>query len=258
LKKLGNEAEELVYKFCVVNRHQLIFEHLLPSGAIPKEGLTVKHIVTGEDVHLSSYVLAAFLITTVADFIDQKFAWQDYLHGTQDGKMTYTDGDPGYLWPSEGKPGLWVNWSIVVATIIKKSNIENIVIPPLFNHFEGQITEVSEIQARNLYWEVITNYSHSSKAPEATEILENICRLNRYIAEPHALLGQLYIQKNEWEKAEKHVNEALKLFQLWGTNWDKHMSWTGWVAWTRVLAHSIKEKTWPKTSHGIISLGLVK
>jgi len=76
-EKLGIEAEELIYLFCVVNRHQLIFDVLLPSGVIPKEGITVKHIITGEDVFLSSYVLTVFVITTVADFDDQRYSWQD-------------------------------------------------------------------------------------------------------------------------------------------------------------------------------------
>jgi tetratricopeptide (TPR) repeat protein len=230
---------------------------LLPAGEIPKAGITVKHIITGEDVFLSAYIIAVFLITTVADFVDQRFSWQDQLFGNDDAKMRFTDADPGYLWPGDGKPGLWVNWSIQLAKMVKQANIPNIVIPPLFELFQEPFPKENEIKSRDLYWEIINSYCQSSKSNEAIEILSQVCQLNNFIAEPHALLAQLFIQKKEFEKAEIHASKALKLLEYWGTSWDKHMSWEGWIAWVRVLLTNIKEKKWPTTSHGIISLGLV-
>ncbi|XP_044957755.1 uncharacterized protein LOC123408776 [Hordeum vulgare subsp. vulgare] len=110
---IGDEAERLVHLFCVVPRHQLVHDDLLfhyddgdlaadlarseesvldarcgvfdedelwqrkIQRLLPADGITVKHIRTGEDVALSRRVAATFLMMTMADFSDQLFDWQD-------------------------------------------------------------------------------------------------------------------------------------------------------------------------------------
>jgi len=69
---------------------------------------------------------------------------------------------------------------------------------------------------------------------------------------------KIFLQKKQYDTAQTHAEAALKLLDYWGTSWDKHMPWEGWIAWVRVLLVNIENKTWPTTSHGIISLGLVK
>lgn len=99
---IGDEAEELVHIFCIVPRQELIFDRILHTltdddlvaglkqyqgasakGAhekrrlfVPKEGIVVKHIRTGEDVVLPRRLVALFILLTMADFIDQFYGWQ--------------------------------------------------------------------------------------------------------------------------------------------------------------------------------------
>jgi hypothetical protein len=106
---IGAEAEELVHMFCIIPRHELIFDRLLlkltdedlaaglqqyqgtAKGAseangkgahdkrrlfVPKEGIVVKHIRTGEDVVLPRRLVALFVFLTMGDFVDQLYAWQ--------------------------------------------------------------------------------------------------------------------------------------------------------------------------------------
>jgi hypothetical protein len=51
---------------------------------------------------------------------------------------------------------------------------------------------------------------------------------SRLQAEPHVLLGQLFMQKSHYDEARAHAQEALRLFCLWGTAWDKRMAWDAW------------------------------
>jgi len=240
-----------------VNRHHLIFNEIFPAGKIPQQGLVVKNIATGEDVQLSAYLIGVFVITTIADFSDQRFSWQDDLLGNHDASMTYIDNDPGVLWPGDGRPGLWMSWSNRLATILKNSNIPNIHLPPIFNHFQGSLLEENEIKARDLYWKVIVEHRASSEAENAEKLLKQVITLNPFVGEPHVILSQIYIQKKEFQKAEEHSQEGLKLIQIWGSAWDKRISWEGWIAWCKVIILNAKSKTWPTSSSGIISLGLI-
>lgn len=106
---IGDEAEELVHIFCIVPRQELIFDRLLhkltdeelvaafkqyrgstSEGSeanakevqdkkkllVPKEGMVLKHIRTGEDVVLPRRLVALFVLLTMADFADQFYGWQ--------------------------------------------------------------------------------------------------------------------------------------------------------------------------------------
>ncbi|KAJ4778392.1 E3 ubiquitin-protein ligase [Rhynchospora pubera] len=151
---IGEEAEQLVYLFCIVPRHRLIFhdllvrytdselvEHLSASetsvkeakekgvfdssepwrkklqGIIPAEGIKVEHIKTGEDVVISRRVMAVFLLMTVADFSDQYVDYQDKLFGNEDGRLEYPGDNWATLWPGTGKPGLWMNQMSRIAAL---------------------------------------------------------------------------------------------------------------------------------------------
>jgi len=89
------------------------------------------------------------------------------------------------------------------------------------------------------------------------KLLKQVITLNPFVGEPHVILSQIYIQKKEFQKAAEHSQEGLKLLQIWGSAWDKRISWEGWIAWCKVIIMNTKNKTWPTSSSGIISLGLV-
>ncbi|KAJ4806073.1 E3 ubiquitin-protein ligase [Rhynchospora pubera] len=151
---IGEEAERLVYLFCVVHRHRLIFhdllvhytdselvEHLSASetsvkeakekgvfdssepwrkklqGIIPAEGIKVEHIKTGEDVIISRRVMALFLFMTVADFSDQFVDYEDKLFGNEDGRLEFLGDNSTAFWPGTGKPGLWMNQMSRIAAL---------------------------------------------------------------------------------------------------------------------------------------------
>ena len=43
---------------------------------VPREGVTVKHIHSGEPLLVDRYALAQIIIMTIADFSEQLFSWQ--------------------------------------------------------------------------------------------------------------------------------------------------------------------------------------
>jgi len=205
---LGEEAEELIYTFCVIPRHQLIFNIILGTGEIPKNGVTVKNILDGSDIHLSEKIIACFAILTVADFGDQRYGWQDLLYGNENAKMTWNnDADPGALWPGDGKPGLWVSWASHLTKIVKDANVTGVVLPPIFNNCLETLSEENELKARDLYWKVITEYTPSDKAEKARELLHECVSLNPYVGEPHVLLAQIYIQKKRNLKVQLNMGK---------------------------------------------------
>jgi len=210
-EKIGEEAEQLVYLFCVVHRHHLIIDDIAKSGKIPPEGKVVKHIVTGEDLHISAYIIGIFLVATIADFSDQRYSWQDDLLGNINGSMAYTNYDAGVLWPGDVRPGIWVSWVNKLAKIVKQSNIPGVVMPPIFNYGEDTIVPEDEIKARDLYWAVITNHRISAEADNAARMLHEAIIHNPHMGEPHVLLSQIYIQKKKTSKKPRNMQKkALK------------------------------------------------
>jgi hypothetical protein len=61
-----------------------------------------------------------------------------------------------------------------------------------------------------------------------------------------------------YEEAQEQAEEGLKLLLEWGSSWDKRMPSEAWVSCGRARVTKSKDKDWPHTSFGIISLGLVK
>lgn len=68
---IGADAERLTHKLCIVPRHDIVWDELAESGRVPEEGLTTRHIRTGEDVHLSRAELRHLLVFTMADISEQ-------------------------------------------------------------------------------------------------------------------------------------------------------------------------------------------
>lgn len=237
---------------------------------IPPEGITLKHIRTGEDVHLSRSLIAVFLFLTMADFIDQLTGWQDTLFANESGTLTWGGNNWTALWPGDGKPGLWMSAISRMGVLLnlmlqeesenKKSGEDGIKIevPPVFNNCTAILDPADQIKARDLYWEAI-HMKEGEKTMELAEpLLSEACKLNPWIGEPHVLLAQIYISQGKFELAEMEASKGLHLLLQWGTNWDKRISWEGWVAWSRVLKGKAESKSWPKSAWGVMNLGLVK
>ncbi|CAJ1933024.1 unnamed protein product [Sphenostylis stenocarpa] len=315
-RHVGHEAESLIHLFCVVPRQPLIhddllfhysdqelMQHLAQSeislrnakekglfdgeegwrkklqGLVPADGVEVKHIRTGEGVHVSRRVVAVFVMMTMADFCDQLFGFQDVLFDNANGRLEFSGNNSGALWPGDGKPGLWLNaisrmgavYSLIareeeifieekkrkgvgaVVDVERNEDIE-LVLPPVFDECTKVVEAGDQIVARDLYWEAVCE-----KGPgKVEELLLGSISKNPFVGEPYVVLSQVYLSKGRFEEAEKQAEKGLRLLLEWGCPWDKRTSWEGWVAWTRVLLMKAKDKSWPQSSWGILNLGLVK
>ncbi|KAH6809790.1 E3 ubiquitin-protein ligase [Perilla frutescens var. frutescens] len=300
---VGAAAERLIHLFCIVPRQSLIHDFLLfkytdaelvnhlRSSEItleklregeeieedeswraklrsicPAEGITVKHIKTGEDLLVSRRIVATFLLMTIADFSDQLFSFQDVLFDNHDGRLDFSGNNTLSLWPGDGKPGLWMNsasrmaalYSLMVReeeiyiTTKSKSGEKSggrdeeleLVIPPILEGCRRIVDGKEQIEARDLYWEAVCGAAKE----RAEEMLVESVRKNPFVGESYVVLGQIYLGKGEFEEAEKAAARGLRLLVEWGSPWDKRMTWQGWVAWCRVLLMKAKDRSWPQTS----------
>ncbi|CAN6549895.1 unnamed protein product [Malus baccata var. baccata] len=333
---VGEAAERLIHLFCIVPRQPLIHDDLLfhytdaelvehlkqsemslqqlqnqseaasPNWSwrnkvqclVPANGVTVKHIKTGEDVLVSRRVLAVFVLMTMADFSDQLFGFQDELLDNKDGRLEFRGNNYGALWPGDGKPGLWMNsisrmaavYTLIVREeemfIQEKKTISSVnatagsgggenaatdkcrdedielVVPPVFDKCTRVLDAEEQLAARELYWEAVCDVSQKQgkkgEEDRAEELLLRCVEKNPFIGEPHVVLGQVYLTGARFEEAEREAERGLTLMLEWGSAWDKRMTWEGWIAWARVLLMKAKERSWPQTSWGILNLGLVR
>ncbi|KAM3245545.1 hypothetical protein ACQJBY_056713 [Aegilops geniculata] len=317
---VGDEAERLVHLFCVVPRQQLVHDDLLfhyddadlvadlarsedslldarrgvfdedepwrrkIQRLLPADGITVKHIRTGEDVALSRRVAATFLMMTMADFSDQLFDWQDRLFDNANGRLEYRGNTWTSLWPGTGKPGLWTTsisrMGVLYNLIVREEEIyiahrahttrkegsdsttrdEDIalVIPPVFDGCTKVLDAEDQKAARDLYWEAVCSDEEVTDRSKVEELLRQSVAKNPFVGEPRLVLAQMCLNAEMYEEAQEQAEEGLKLLLEWGSSWDKRMPWEGWVSWGRAMLTKAKEKDWPHTSFGILSLGLVK
>ncbi|CAM6009956.1 unnamed protein product [Sphagnum balticum] len=254
-----------------------------PEPLIPPEGMLVKHIRTGEDVWVPRRVVAIFLLLTMADFADQFFGWQDVLFGNDDGEFRYKGNNFYALWPGDCKPGLWMTvisrMGVLLNVLLKEDEVEDreehqsagkregkkafselqIPLPAIFKSCSTIVSPTDQTKARDLYWEAICITGGDEKIlDKAQPLLQAACKYNPFVGEPHIVLAQILLSRREFELAEKEATLGLQLLLEWATNWDKRMTWEGWVAWARVLQQNALDKTWAKDVWGIINLGLVK
>ncbi|CAL1388384.1 unnamed protein product [Linum trigynum] len=272
---LGPDAERLVHFFCSVPRQKLVFGRILMGG------VTVENIKTGEEITLPRRIVALLLLFTLADFADELFSFQDELYENLDGRLDFSGNSATPLWPGAGKPGLWVNLISRIAAIynllvreeeifmeerrsggisVDKERDENIelVVPPIFDGCRKIVDAGDQIIARDMYWEAVCGNASENNDCKAEELLVKSLEKNPFLGDPHLVLAQVYLAKGRFEAAEVAAEKGLKLLLEWGTAWDKRVSWEGWVGWGRVLVMKAKEKSWPKTSWGIRSLGLIR
>ncbi|MQL93785.1 hypothetical protein Taro_026441 [Colocasia esculenta] len=318
---LGGPAERLVHLFCVVPRQPLIHddllfryasdaelaEHLRLSEAslaelrergasdpeepwrrklrevLPADGVTARHIKTGEPVAVSRRMVAVFLLMTMADFSDQIFGFQDALFDNVDGRLEFSGNNPTALWPGDGKPGLWVNsasrMGAIYALIAREEEIYQeerkkageepalerdedieLVIPPVFEGCTRVLDAGDQIAARDMYWEAVCGGGRggAEALDRAEGLLRGCVERNPFVGEPRLVLAQVYLGQGRWEEAAAEAEEGLRLLLEWGSCWDKRMAWEGWVAWGRVLLMKARERSWPETAWGVLNLGLVR
>ncbi|ANM65113.1 hypothetical protein AtNW77_Chr3g0178551 [Arabidopsis thaliana] len=255
------------------------------NALVPENGVVVKHIKTGEEIVVSRRVVGVFLLMTMADFSDQLFGFQDELFCNHDGRLEFRGNNVTALWPGNGKPGLWMNsnsrmgaiYSLIVREEeilmeerrrafgsgfeVRKERDEDIdlVVPPVFSFCTKVLDAKEQIEAREMYWEVVSSdTSKEGYLERAEERLLGCIEKNPFVGEPHVLLSQVYLGKKRFKEAEREAEKGLLLLLQWGSPWDKRMSWEGWIAWVRVLLMKSQDQSWPDVSWGILNLGLVR
>ncbi|KAJ7954631.1 Tetratricopeptide-like helical domain containing protein [Quillaja saponaria] len=220
---------------------------------------------------------------TLADFSDQLNSFMDNLFENLDGRLDIPGNNYEALWPGDDKPGLWMNSvsriAAVYTLIVREEQIfmedqktrvgaggaskndrdEDIelVVPPIFENCTRVLDAGDQTLARDMYWEAVCDMSKRG-LDRVEELLVKCIEKNPFAGEPHVVLTQVYLTKGRFDEAEKEAEKGLTLLLEWGSPWDKRISWEGWIAWVRVLLMKAKEKSWPRSSWGIIRLGLVR
>ncbi|VAI64024.1 unnamed protein product [Triticum turgidum subsp. durum] len=133
-----------------------------------------------------------------------------------------------------------------------------LVIPPVFDGCTKVLDAEDQKAARDLYWEAVCSDEEATDRSKVEELLRQSITKNPFVGEPRLVLAQMCLNTEMYEEAQEQAEEGLKLLLEWGSSWDKRMPWEGWVSWGRAMLTKAKEKDWPHTSFGILSLGLVK
>ena len=261
---IGEEAESIVYLFCIIDRQKIVVDTLLKQGFIPEEGLNVPHLRDDSiTLHLPAKILHLLIIFTMADISDQYFGFQDELFGFNENgnSMLLPDDDvtkhnPTVLWPGVSKPGLWVSYVSSLGAVAKNCTGEWCVIPPVLNVCESVVSLETEIKVRDIYWDVTTKEGQDDS--DRISMLKQCIELNPFVFEPYILLAQTFLHTGQFDEAANAAQKALNLQEEWGFPWDKRLGFSAWRAWTQVLYQraSAKEE-WPTNSWDINNLGLV-
>jgi len=114
-----------------------------------------------------------------------------------------------------------------------------------------------EAAAAALYWQVATLQMPHVAPASARALLSEAIHLNPWVAEPHLLAAQLALIEGDFSAASALALQGGRLLLSWGVQWDKRVSWPGWVIWSRLLAQKAQECDWPDTLRRHNNLGLV-
>ncbi|KAK4761213.1 hypothetical protein SAY87_006106 [Trapa incisa] len=105
------------------------------------------------------------------------------------------------------------------------------------------IVIMEQIEARDLYWEVICGQAAESNMNKVENLLLRCIERNPF---------------GRFKEAEREASRGLRLLLEWGSPWDKRIPWDGWVSWARVLRMKAKEKAWPKEAWSLFRLGVLR
>jgi hypothetical protein len=152
----GESAEHLVYLFCTQSRTQFVQKVL--AHALEADGSLVLQ-KDGQDHVLTPYEVAAFIIVSMADTIEQWFSWQDDIfsrfpevqHRNQKAHWAAS------LWPGPMRPsGRMVHQINGLAKALQHPGLKDVLpMPPVFAHCSQYLSAANEAAATSLYWSVI-------------------------------------------------------------------------------------------------------
>ena len=220
------------------------------GGALEADGSLVLD-KDGQRHLLTPYEVAAFIIVSMADTIEQWFSWQDdifsrFPHVQPRSQSAHWAAS---LWPGPMRPsGRMLHQISALGKALQHPGLrDQLPLPPVFADCSQHLSAANEAAATSLYWSVIQQDQPLVDMDVATGVLESAIRHNPWVAEPQMVLAQLYLSSGRRDDAKAAASSALHLFSAWGNAWDKRVQWDAWIAWTRILLQgAMVEETWPE------------
>ena len=258
---VGEPAEHLVYLFCTMSRTQFVQRVL--AGQLETDGSLVLD-KDGQRQVLTPYEVAAFVVVSMADTIEQWFSWQDDIYS----RFPQVQHRPqavhwaASLWPGPMRPsGRMVSQIAGLAQALQHPGLQAlrgmVPTPPVFDHCRQPLSASDEAAATSLYWSVIQQDQPLVDLDVATGVLEAAVRHNPWVGEPQMVLAQLYLSAGRKADAQAAAESALQLFSAWGNSWDKRVAWDAWIAWTRILLQAAQTDRWPERLDKLNNVALV-
>jgi len=254
---VGEDAERLIYLFCVMSRIEFLGE--LFKGHLKDDGSLIITL-QGEPFVLPARDVAAFIVVSMADICEQWYSWQDDIY------MGYPDYTPqpaqqhwaAALWPGPMRPTTY-RWGQIsrLGNFLQHSGLKNqLPQPPVFDHGRAVMAPGDEAAAAALYWSVMQQ-SQPLMSPTATAaVLEQAIKLNPWVAEPYMVLSQLHMTERNFDLGRQYAEAGVQMAACWGNSWDKRIGWDGWMSWGRVLLQSAQKHQWPETLNKLNNVAL--
>lgn len=261
---VGERAEALVHLFCTASRREFIEQVL--AGQIEPDGSLPLHTNAGQPVVLAPFEVAAFIVVSMADSIEQWFSWQDDIYSRFPAPNSHRPQGVHWmasLWPGPMRPsGRMLHQVNQLGLALQHPALHGLLpVPPVFDHCTRVLGAADEAGAAALYWSVIQQDQPLVDLDVATAVLEQAVRLNPWVGEPQMVLAQLYLSAGRKADAAAAARSALQCFAGWGNAWDKRVQWDAWIAWTRILLQGASAEgegadAWPERLDKLNNLAL--
>ncbi|QNN58934.1 tetratricopeptide repeat protein [Diaphorobacter ruginosibacter] len=259
---VGEEAEHLVHLFCTMSRSQFINKVL--ERDFDEDGgmeLELNGPAPRETVQLTPREVAAFIIVSMADTIEQWFSWQEEIYSRSPNVDTSRKQAVHWaasLWPGPMRPpSRKISQLSQLGLALQHPGLAGLLpMPPVFNRCTVSVSKEDDAAASSLYWSVIQLDQPLVDLDVATHVLEQAVRLNPWVGEPQMVLAQVYLSAGRQDDAVLAARSALQCFSAWGNAWDKRVQWDAWIAWTRILLQSATDGTWPERLDKLNNLAL--
>jgi hypothetical protein len=256
-EKLGREQEAMIHLFCEMPRNVFVTELARPGAATPRDGMALRD-GAGAVTQLTREQVAKYLVITVADLVEQWYSWQeDTMSGyPYTGQVESAPAWAATLWPGPFRPG---SSSLSLASrLARHLPALGLPVPPIFDECTAVLAEADEAAAAALYWQAMNADVPLVSPAVARSLLEQSIRLNPWVGEPRLLLAQIALLEKDFDAAATHAEAGLRLLRGWGVQWDKRVTWSGWMIWARLLRQNARERKWPATLRLHNNLGLVR
>lgn len=260
---VGDKCEEVIFKFCQIDRK--VMEKRLLDNPIPDSLTSLPTSKNDREyITFSPKELAAFILISLADFLEQHNSWQEiaWVKETKNSCLNLSKKEmtlllsvaPQHsygLWPGNRSPFATRFHYLFSLARSLHSLTEHIKTPAIFKpdylgieKAKYGIAIEDEIIARNLYKQILREDEEGTDPQvfafeKAVEQISKIIVLNPYIGEPCLLKAQMNLRdkndKYRLKEAHNLTMTGLKHLASWGCAWDKRMSFSGWITWGRHL-----------------------